>query len=565
MERKNSSIILMVVGVVFVILAGAIFVTTAWRYMPEWSKVVLLLLTSLGFFGGSAKASKEEMEVTENVLFYLGTAFAGFFAMAATGGLDNGDTVMNAIRMMIANFVMLIPVTVKLMFKKKAFDFNVLVVLESGILFFGGVAANVTFQGLILLFSGNVIALAVADYFLTTKNYEDESMKQSIRIWYYIHLGVSFGIAGLSALCYTGVEDGTEMFTLIVALVSMAATTITYLANKNVPSRVVNSLAIMLLVYVGLSWICGLISEDIPFMVIVVIAYAIDMVIAVCTLRTEMVHGMMLAGGAAPIIQLMAYALSAMFSGLLDVFAGWFGENSGAWSTPYYPFSLITAGGLLALSFRNREDQAKSRRFAILAGLQAVVGVNMWIASKNAAMFAMVFWILVCTVLISITLFLKDATAKAVLRTIALITGLAAAFSQAYFEIGAGFIVEWYSFLVGIAIVLLGIIWYDEKEGISIAQFVLTCFVLGILLLNNLVNVHCGIINVLILGIVGVVILLTAVFKGDKKYAIASTVTLVLMALYITRAFWLSIAWWVYLFVAGLGLILLAIKKEREA
>ena len=74
-----------------------------------------------------------------------------------------------------------------------------------------------------------------------------------------------------------------------------------------------------------------------------------------------------------------------------------------------------------------------------------------------------------------------------------------------------------------------------------------------------------GIGNVLILGLTGIVMLIVASLQNNKKYVVASSVTLVLLVLYLTREFWLSIAWWVYLFVAGVILVILAIKKAKEA
>ena len=88
-----------------------------------------------------------------------------------------------------------------------------------------------------------------------------------------------------------------------------------------------------------------------------------------------------------------------------------------------------------------------------------------------------------------------------------------------------------------------------------------TCVLLGILLIQNLANQE--LLNVMFLAIVALIILIIASILKNREYSIASAVTLVLVVLYMTRAFWMSIAWWVYLFVAGIGLILFAIKKEK--
>ena len=92
-------------------------------------------------------------------------------------------------------------------------------------------------------------------------------------------------------------------------------------------------------------------------------------------------------------------------------------------------------------------------------------------------------------------------------------------------------------------------------------QFIGVCILLGVLLLNNFSV--AALPNVLFLGILTFVMLVVATVLKNKRYAIASAGTLALIVLYMTRQFWMSIAWWVYLFVAGVVLVIFAIKKEK--
>ena len=50
-----------------------------------------------------------------------------------------------------------------------------------------------------------------------------------------------------------------------------------------------------------------------------------------------------------------------------------------------------------------------------------------------------------------------------------------------------------------------------------------------------------------------------------KKYYhfVITVVYMILTALYVTRNFWLSIAWWAYLLVVGILLIVFATKNEQ--
>jgi hypothetical protein len=134
-------------------------------------------------------------------------------------------------------------------------------------------------------------------------------------------------------------------------------------------------------------------------------------------------------------------------------------------------------------------------------------------------------------------------------------------YSQAGHELLADFGTEYFVILAGVAIVLLGIIWYDRFKGIRSLQFIGTCLLLAILVIHNLAVPALP--NVMFLGVVTLVMLIVATLLKKKDYAMASAATLILVALYLTRDFWMSIAWWVYLFVAGVGLVIFAIKKEK--
>lgn len=75
----------LVVGVVFVILAGLIFATTAWRILPDLFKVVLVLAFSGIFFGASAIADHRlNIRGTSKAFYILGSIFL-FVAVLAVG------------------------------------------------------------------------------------------------------------------------------------------------------------------------------------------------------------------------------------------------------------------------------------------------------------------------------------------------------------------------------------------------------------------------------------------------------------------------------------------------
>ena len=69
--------------------------------------------------------------------------------------------------------------------------------------------------------------------------------------------------------------------------------------------------------------------------------------------------------------------------------------------------------------------------------------------------------------------------------------------------------------------------------------------------------------NVLFFSIVTLIFLLLSTIKKNKACAILCAIALAIVALYLTKAVWMSISWWVYLMIAGIALVILAIRKEK--
>ena len=68
--------------------------------------------------------------------------------------------------------------------------------------------------------------------------------------------------------------------------------------------------------------------------------------------------------------------------------------------------------------------------------------------------------------------------------------------------------------------------------------------------------------DVLILGIAALVILVISFWIKSKRWFLLACITLAALLLYMTRTFWLSLAWWIYLLAAGVILITLASVNE---
>lgn len=109
---------------------------------------------------------------------------------------------------------------------------------------------------------------------------------------------------------------------------------------------------------------------------------------------------------------------------------------------------------------------------------------------------------------------------------------------------------------------LAGIVWKNKREWVQIYWFILTAF------FAVCQGVACIVLeegtDVLILGIAMLVALVVAYRKKNLSWLSLSLGTLVALVLYMTKSFWLSIAWWVYLLLAGLFLIGMAAYHEYK-
>lgn len=83
--RKNSlGTAALILGMVFIVLAGVIFATTTWRIMPDSSKVLLIFASAVLFFGASGFAKKcFGIRKTSNAFYLLGSIFLFLSVVAA--------------------------------------------------------------------------------------------------------------------------------------------------------------------------------------------------------------------------------------------------------------------------------------------------------------------------------------------------------------------------------------------------------------------------------------------------------------------------------------------------
>lgn len=108
---------------------------------------------------------------------------------------------------------------------------------------------------------------------------------------------------------------------------------------------------------------------------------------------------------------------------------------------------------------------------------------------------------------------------------------------------------------------ILSFIW-KNKRWLPLLQTVLLCLCLLSMVIDAF---HTGnVVDALILEAVCLIIFIWAHIRKCTRWIRISGIIIITVALYMTKNFWLSLSWWVYLLAAGLGLILFAAGSEMK-
>ncbi len=534
--------IMMVIGVLFVLVAGGIFVRTAWHYLPETAKQMLLLVTSGCCFGGAYVVSgKENLKKTEPALFYLGTAFLGYSVISLAGGLGIGvdELRFNAAKLMVSHLAMVAVVGVRMWKRKKCFDLCVTSFLIDSIFACAAYVFQWKVQIFLLLFAVQIMAYSIAECRMRLTQRQQSTLGVTILTNYLIR--VLFYCMGL-ILVYGLADTMLPGVRVLLVIPLIVITAVGYKGSEASFLRVLNSLSIIWLVFEMVVEANTWLHFTKESACVIFIAFVINLAVMIFMQRDEMLA-----------INLIATPIMAMISFLL------------LWITDVnlvgkYPFLPVSAVALVGYMLRTRNSYDRKESLLPMAGLHALLGILIYLSMLFDGINVLLLFTSIALLCLSVNAIIDDDVFEGKVGTTA---------ALALLEMGVilqgpewNHAVEIICAFLGIGIVLFGRIWYDKINDVELIQFAFTCMLLFILLYNACISQE--LFSVLYLGVIAVVMLAVAGIKGNKQYAIAAAITLTLIVFYMTRSFWLSIAWWIYLFVAGVGLIVLAICKERN-
>ncbi len=571
MDTKNYQTtitrILMGVGIVFVVVAVGLFITKSWNYMSDLAKDAMLLIVAAGFFTTSRLFRvKKNLTAVSSVFYYLGAIFIGAFSVLALGGIHAHQAHTNALLLIFADVTVVSLLLFRLFFVKNAIDVVTSVVMLQPLPFLMGVL-NESFAMFVLL--SGLLFLGVTALYIFLNSYDN--MKLAVTILYWVQFSISMLITVMTVfqMGYARVDDNVAMF---MAAVTFAASTMTYLHSRDKHGER------------GFR-ICQTFS--IGFFVIALITFVADLNEFVCTryaaidedLLAIVVYFFLLA------TLLLLDRIEALFISFSITICMWIAQFF-LYDLPYVPLITAVCFGMMlvkqnAFNERSFDDTLdlgtysgyssnfKMMDFVKYTLANAVVGV-IYVANDEIYDIGdgSCFMIFIIFTLLTVSLMVHSEKVKRVLGVINLLNavscvGFLDVVNDSHTILGTetSFYMQIMStsFLLA-AFALKYLLKETEEKTIRNIQFVIVTMVF----LGNLsYNLDDGdIFTLLYTGVAALIALALGALKESKRYVVLSALTMCALVIYQTRDFWLSISWWVYLFVVGLALIAFAATRE---
>ena len=553
-SKKIFSTLLLAVGVLFIVVSGGIFVSQTWQYLPDAVKKLCLVAVTAAFFGGSLWTEKKGLGKAATALYYLGVCFTGF----SVTGLLLLTEMEKSMMILLAMVAMSVPMLLRFFRDRHVIDLILQILLCDGMIVcladcYRGDAFEVS------LLSTTILSMLMAGLIVYCKKelIGEQGILVTASIAYVIHTVISLPWTLLELL----VEDSVVFLVLPVFMI-LGSVTVLYLScNKHPFFRIVQS---FLSLYAALAFFVAVYKNAFhpygwtEFTYSIMGAFLVGLILMVWLERKELLFANVMLTFLYSLIQTVEFMIGGDVQEQIC-----------------FPYGIAMAIALVAWKYFTNADVSwkKIARFAILFVCIGLNGIAARYIPSFAEDYAMLSLLALCLLTIGFTTddFRNLAGLKALLQSMSLLMALIALLTKPIFPVVfhsadgmsviANFEMEYICIFLGVGIVLLGIIWYDMFEEIRIVQLAGTCMLLATLLFHNLMNPALP--NVLFLGLAALLMLVLATLFKKKAYALASAITLTIIVLYLTREVWLSIAWWVYLFVAGVGLVIFAIKKEK--
>lgn len=115
----------------------------------------------------------------------------------------------------------------------------------------------------------------------------------------------------------------------------------------------------------------------------------------------------------------------------------------------------------------------------------------------------------------------------------------------------------------GIALAIYMFMQLEEEAMQSVQFWIIVMLILILVCYNNVLE--SDLIVTIVSSVTCVALMIWAEWQKQRKFILVAGLALASILLYATRAIWLSIAWWVYMMVAGVTMVGIAIWREKRA
>ncbi|HHX57981.1 MAG TPA: DUF2157 domain-containing protein [Clostridiales bacterium] len=153
-------------------------------------------------------------------------------------------------------------------------------------------------------------------------------------------------------------------------------------------------------------------------------------------------------------------------------------------------------------------------------------------------------------------------TANPHILTASCLFAVFAFWAQPFFEDADIIMAEINSIPVILFCIAFSFIWKGKRKFVETDCFFILAINITVLLLNAMLNKM--LVNALILAGAMLVMLIISYMKKRKKWFILSIAVLVFLTIYLSRRFWVSLEWWIYLLITGTILIAIASINEVQ-
>lgn len=156
----------------------------------------------------------------------------------------------------------------------------------------------------------------------------------------------------------------------------------------------------------------------------------------------------------------------------------------------------------------------------------------------------------------------KDKNGNQIILTTASITGCFVFLIQPFFEVP--YLLEREFTLLPFILLCVAIkkIWPENKAETNIICYGFA-IISTILLAGDAISSE-EIVDTIIIGVSAAIMLMIAFTIKSKRWFTLSTMALIFLGIYMSREFWLNLAWWIYLLTVGLSLIIFAAINEKQ-